>query len=57
MTKREQAAMRQLLLAAYDRFTDNDFVPANHALETWKRETVALLLAERRVRGWRSEGF
>ncbi len=32
-----------LLLQAYDRFTDNDMEPANHALLTWRKATLAAI--------------
>ncbi len=35
-----------LLRDAYDRFTDADFVPANHELKSWLDKTVTLLKAK-----------
>lgn len=42
------AAAPDLLLlveAAYDRFTDNDFVPPNYALQRWLKQAEATMAA------------
>jgi hypothetical protein len=41
------AELERLLEKAYDRFTDADFVPANHELKQWQKDTLAAL-------GWES---
>ena len=35
----------ELVLQAYDRFTDNDFMPPNHKLSLWLKKAEAITAA------------
>ena len=35
----------ELVLQAYDRFTDNDFMPPNHKLSLWLKKAEAIFAA------------
>lgn len=41
--QREISELKSLLRQAYDRFTDADFVPANHELKAWQAKTLKAL--------------